>query len=202
MEKADSGLLRFVLVSALCVVLAVAGWYIVQLRAENAALRGARTRPAEPPAEPAAAADTAPTGPGARSLSPQQRSAMIDKLRTADSSTPNLAWFATVTDNPEAAAFQRALHGVFEEAGWQVRSNAPVTFRLKPGNYLFVADENPPPYVSTALDAFDAAGIALPVGRGYRAFYAEKKRDNANWNGFEMTPEQTYVVVIGPQPPQ
>jgi hypothetical protein len=62
-----------------------------------------------------------------------------------------------------------------------------------------MADESPPSYVLTALDAFTAAGLEVSAGRDYRSFYASKKAENPNWRGFEMVPEQAYIVAVGRQ---
>jgi len=181
-------------IGVLVVALAAAGWYITQLHAENARL-AASPPPADqvtstrPPAAPMPAANP-------RTITPQQRTAMLEKLGNGH----DPVWFATVPTNPETVAYQKMLQSVFEEAGWQIKSVVPVRFSLKPGIYVFSAEEEPPEYVQRALDAFDAAGITLTVGRGYRDFYRQMKSDNPNWVGFEMSPEQTYVVVIGRQP--
>src|SRR5207244_1210507 len=95
---------------------------------------------------------------------------------------------------------QKQIQSVFEEAGWQTKSNVPVTFQLKPGVFFFMADENPPDYVNSIADAFEAAGIQVTTGRGYRQFYEDKKKENPSWHGFELKPEQEFVVVIGRKP--
>jgi hypothetical protein len=124
---------------------------------------------------------------------------MLKRLGGAQGGSGKVVWFAVVTSNPEAVTFQRTLQNVFEEAGWQIKSVAPVRFGLKPGVFVFSADEEPPEYVQQVLDAFEAAGIPVTAGRGYRAFYREKKAQNPSWVGFDMDADQTYVVVIGRQ---
>jgi hypothetical protein len=113
----------------------------------------------------------------------------------------NPVWFATTPNNPEAAAFQKELESAFKEAGWVIKGNAPVRFNMKPGVYLFSADESPPNYVGMAQEGLEAAGIELvSSGRGYRDFYTAKKKENPNWIGFEMADDQTYVIVVGRKP--
>ena len=81
-----------------------------------------------------------------------------------------------------------------------MRANVPVTFPVKSGIFLFMADEEPPPYVLRVSAAFEAAGIPTTGGRAYRTFYDQKKQEDPAWRGFDMAPEQTYVVVIGRRP--
>ena len=62
---------------------------------------------------------------------------------------------------------------------------------------MFSGDEEPPEYVQRVVDAFEGIGLIPMVGRGYREFYKEKKKENPNWQGFELTDDQAYVVVVG-----
>ncbi|HVM98064.1 MAG TPA: hypothetical protein VMT89_16840, partial [Candidatus Acidoferrales bacterium] len=71
----------------------------------------------------------------------------------------------------------------------------------KPGIFIFSAEEDAPSYLSAVQEAFDAAGLSITSsGRGYREYYKQKKAENPSWIGFEMTEDQTYVVVIGRKP--
>ncbi len=137
---------------------------------------------------------------GARMLTPEQREAMIERLGGRGSSSTHPVWFATTPNNPEAAAFQRALQGVFEEAGWQVRGNLPLRFPMKAGVFVFAADEEPPEYVTMAHEALEAGGITVTAGRGYREFTRQKKAENPNWTGLELGPDDTYVIAVGRKP--
>jgi hypothetical protein len=77
----------------------------------------------------------------------------------------------------------------------------PVRFSMKPGLYLFAADEQPPEYVGTAQGALEAAGLTfVTVGTGYSAFVRQKKQENPSWVGIEMGPDVTYVIVVGRKP--
>jgi hypothetical protein len=194
---------------AICVI-----WYIAHLHGEIAALKSDLATPskagparAPAPAAPAAAAPAAQSGTTAaeivnpRTITPEQRQAMIDKLTGTGMNAGSPVWFATVPNNPEAAAFQKSLEAIFQAGGWEVKGNVPVRFSMKAGVFVFAAEEQPPDYVGIAQDAIEkGAELAVTSGRGYRDFYAQKKADNPNWIGFDMAPEQTYVVVVGRKP--
>lgn len=191
---------RLLIAAVLFLAFAGGAWYITYLQTQNAQLRGQPPQDQSDSAAPAAAPAAPAAVAGGRSLSGAQRDAMIAKLRsTAAPERP--VWFATYAGSSEAATFRLALQTIFEEAGWEVRGNAQVNFQLKPGLYLMAADEEPPQYVFDAGEALDAAGLKTTIGRGYRAFYEEKKKENPNWNGVGLSPEQSYVLVVGPQPP-
>lgn len=165
-------------------------WYVTAINAENARLRAATSSaPAPAVAAPVAAAPVA-----ARSLSTEQRQAMLEKLQN-EPGRP--VWFATVANNPEAAAYQKQLRSVFETAGWKIEGDSSVRFPMKPGVFVFAADEEPPDYLASVNDAFAAAGIAITSGRGYREFVRAKKEENPAWVGIELGPEDVYVIVIG-----
>jgi len=176
------------------VLLVGAGAYIMHLRSENEQLKVTPPPPAAP-----AAARSEPNAVAARVLSPEQRKAMLEKLDSRGGAAHSV-WFATVPNNPEAGNFQKQIQQVFEEAGWKVQGNRGVTFSLKPGIFFFMADEDPPEYVQSIADAFEAAGIQATSGRGYRQFYEDKKKENPNWNGFQLTPDQDFILVIGRKP--
>jgi hypothetical protein len=189
---------------AAAAVVALLVVYVAHLRSEIARLEGTIAQGAR--SAPGAAVRQGDTGAAAaaangRTLTAAQREAMIEKLGGRGTSSATPVWFATVSQNAEAAAFQRALASVFEEAGWQVRDSAPVHFPMKPGIFVFAADEEPPPYVARATDALEAGGVSITVaGNGYRRFSEERKAADPDWVGFEMTPDQTYVIVVGRMP--
>jgi hypothetical protein len=171
--------------------------YIVHLRTENEQLKVAGSPPAAAPPVARSAASQNPAG--GRVLTAEQRRAMIEKVDSRGGTT-HTVWFATVPNNPEVANFQKQLQGVFEEAGWKVGGNTPVTFSLKPGVFFFMAEEDPPDYVQSIAGAFEAAGLQVTAGRGYRQFYQDKKKENPSWNGFELKPDQDFILVIGRKP--
>jgi hypothetical protein len=192
------------LIVVLFAALAAAGLYISRLRVENVELQGrlaALTKKPAAPARPAAAprppAPQRAADPGSqRLLSENERSAMAAALGTEKGQV----WFVSNPGDQESAGYQRAIQDVFEQAGWQVKGNAPANFNLRPGIFFLMADEEPPSYVLTALGAFEKANITVSAGRGYRAFNEEKKKENPRWRGFEMPADQTYVVAVGPAP--
>ena len=172
-----------------------AGAYIVHLRTENEQLKVTGTQPGAAPV--VARGDSKAGTP--RVLTPEQRAAMLEKLDSRGGTTHSV-WFSTVPNNPEAANFQKQLQSVFEEAGWKVAGNTPVTFSLKPGVFFFMAEEDPPDYVLSIAAAFEAAGLQVTSGRGYRGFYQDKKKENPSWNGFDLAPDQDFILVIGRKP--
>jgi hypothetical protein len=212
MEEESAGLPLFPIIVALLVVLVAAAFYIVQLRADNDVLRAelalarqqaaaapvaAPQAPAAPAAAPAAAPP--PAQVGGRTLTSTQRNALIAELR-GETGAVREVWFAYAPNNSESLAFQRDIQSAFEEAGWTVRHSAPASFSLRPGIFFLMADESPPSYVLTALRGFGAAGLEVSAGRDYRSFYATKKAEDPNWRGFEMQPDQAYIIAVGAQP--
>ena len=202
------------LIVVLLAVAAAAGVYIAQLHSENALLQSrladsqaqkssAPAAPAAPAAAPAAARAPAPPAAAAarparapRVLTEGQKKSMLESLRAETGKV----WFTTTPNDAEATAYQNALQGVFQEAGWEVQSDTSATFGLRPGIYFLMADETPPSYVLTALGAFNTAEINVSAGRGYRQFNEDKKKENPNWRGFDLAPNQTFIIAVGPQP--
>jgi hypothetical protein len=213
MEEESSGLPLFPIVVALLVVLVAGGFYIVQLRADNTDLRAelASARQQQPTSAPVQAAAPAPVAApqsapaqappatASQALTSEQRSALVGELRNELGPVRDV-WFAHSPNDAESLAYQRSIQSAFEEAGWTVRHSAPSTFTLRSGIFFLMADESPPPHVLTALEAFSIAGIEVNAGRDYRSFYASKKAENPNWRGFNMVPEQAYIIAVGAVP--
>jgi hypothetical protein len=212
MEEESSGLPLFPIIIALLVVLVAGVFYIVQLRADNTVLRAelalARQQPTPAPAQAAAPAPVdaprsapAQAQPAAASqaLTSEQRSALVGELQNELGPVRDV-WFAYSPNDAASLAYQRSIQSAFEEAGWTVRHSAPSTFTLRSGIFFLMADESPPPHVLTALEAFGVAGIEVNAGRDYRSFYASKKAENPNWRGFDMVPEQAYIIAVGAIP--
>ena len=132
------------------------------------------------------------------SLTEDQREAIVSQLTAVSAGSP--VWFSTFVQDAEAVTLQRELEDVFLQAGWKIRGNEPAPFRVKPGLFIFFADREPPVYALAARDALHAAGFPVTGGSGYRAYYREMKRKNAGWKGFDLAPNQTFVLVIGPEP--
>jgi hypothetical protein len=180
----------------------VASAYAVQLRRENARLTQSLAV-CGAPGETSLSSDgwSSPpraSGGPARVLSAEQRKAMITRLQ-GTGQTGNAVWFSTVANDPEAAALQRSLASAFQEAGWALKGNRSPEFAVKPGLYVFLADDEPPGWTEAAVSALEAAGLSPTVGRGYRSFYQEMKTSKPGWTGFEMASDQAFLIVIGPR---
>ncbi len=216
-QMANSSFSPVTIVAAAALMAGVAGasWYIATMRAENEALkwelsqRPPDTAPAPqaaqapapaPAAAPRAQAPAAaPANAPPRVLTADQRTAMLERLKT-ETGFDRFVWFTNAPNNPESANFQKAIQGVFEEAGWEVRSSAPASFSLRAGIYFLMAEEEPPQYVTTALSALEAANLTVTAGRGYREFHASRKAADPNWRGFDFANDQTYIIAVGSQP--
>lgn len=183
-------------------------WYTATLRAQNTMLReqiaryesGALANEARalPAGEPKSSAATiaAPADPRLqRILSDEQRTAMRYELRAEQGKK---VWFEMQARDPEAATFQREIEAVFRESGWEVAGISEAGFRIKPGIYLFMADDEPAAHVSTALRGLKAAGLQVSAGTGYRAYYERKNEADPNFRGHELALGQEFVIVVGP----
>ncbi len=142
------------------------------------------------PAAPAAAA-----GGAGRSLTPAQRTALFDTLRGAPPG--HAAWIAFDGRDDGARAFAGELAAAFAEAGWVVRANHEAPFALRPGVFVLAADEEPAPQVGIVTAALAAAGVRVSEASGYRAFAAERRAADPSWRGFELAPEQAFVIAVG-----
>lgn len=142
------------------------------------------------PAGSAAAADGGLDG--------DRRAALLAALRAQPAGTP--VWVAIQQSDDGARQLGAALRGAFEEAGWTVRGESDVPFNMKPGVFVFAAEAAPPPHVDTARAALEAAGLAPAFGSDYRAYYEEQARAQPNFRGFKLTPDQSYLIVVGRRP--
>jgi hypothetical protein len=188
---------RLVVPVVLAVALFGAIVYIVRLQSEVTALRDAvAQRPAAaPPRRPASQA----TSSAPRTLTAEQRQAMIDVLK-GEPGPVRKVWFQVEASRAEPAAYAKTLEQAFRDAGWEVDVSDSGGLSFKPGVAVLVAEEEWPPYASTAYDALQKAGIDVKAARGYRAYYEEQKREKPDWRGAKITPDQTYVVIVGPNP--
>ncbi len=133
-------------------------------------------------------------------LDDRQRAALVRALAAQPAGTP--VWFAVDEQDAASRDLARALRAAFAEAGWAVRAMQGLPFAWRPGVFLYAADSEPPVYVQTAHEALQQAGIPSRLATGYRAYYAEMTRTKPGWQGFDLAPDQTYLVVIGPTPRQ
>jgi hypothetical protein len=153
------------------------------------------------PTEPAAPA--VPAAPPAAASAPAHldataRRTLVEGLRTVpDGPVRKRVWFTVTYGDPRAAVFQTELARAFEEAGFSVARVHSAGFPIRPGLYFMMADEEPTEDVGAIGAALEAAGLTLTTGRGYRAYYEERKRADPAWNGFPMADDQPYVIAIG-----
>lgn len=211
-NPANSELGRTAVMVVLALAAAGASVWAMSLRSDNERLRARvaflsatgtaaedNTPPTAAPAPtpaPTPAADAPTTPPGPNRLTDDDRAAMRAKL-PATATPESRVWFS-VSPDPEAQALAQDIQQVFQQAGWNVVTR-PTTFNVRPGFFFFAADESPPNHVEDALKALQVAGFAPTVGLGYRSFYEERRRADPNWRGFELAPDQTFVIVVGPR---
>jgi hypothetical protein len=181
------------------------------LRARLAVLEGDAEVVPEPDesasgeADTTAAVDPVPQPPpddetitlGSFVLGPSERATLASQLAFVESDADRRVWITVTFGDPVAAEFAIALRDVFKDAGFDAQEITIARFPIRPGIYFMAADEEPPDHVNTILGAIEATGWEVTSGRGYRAFYAEKKQEDPSWNGFEMTPDQPFVIAIG-----
>lgn len=133
---------------------------------------------------------------GSKEVSVQAaRAALVSVLRSEPADSP--VWFAVSERNPGAQAMLAKLRQAFAEAGWRVEGTLVVPFSLPPGVLVLAADETPPKYVKTAEVALFAAGLLPRSGVNYRDYFEEMSRQQSNFKGFELGPDQTYVIALG-----
>jgi hypothetical protein len=195
---------RIALGAAIVVVLLVGVWHIATLRTQNAMLREQLTRyqragVAEEGGASPATAEPAPRGDlkPQRMLSEEQRDAMRAKLSAEPGKK---VWFVRQPNDPEAESFQRELEAVFQESGWEIAGSSEAGYRIKAGLYMYMADDEPAAHVATALNGLQAAGLDPFAGTGYRAYYETRKQEDPSFRGFELAPDQDFVIVVGPNP--
>ena len=145
-----------------------------------------------------------PPGPGdrpraaSRNLTAAQRATMLDVLK-GESGPVKKVWLLVEQSKAEHLAYESQIEEVFRAAGWDV-VGVDAGMTIKPGIFFLVADDEWPPYVTVVYNAFQRAGIDVKAAHGYRAYYEEQTKQNPNWRGAKLAADQTYVVVIGPNP--
>jgi hypothetical protein len=159
--------------------------------------RSGRGVAADDAAKPPATAAEAAQVESSRAPDASERAAMLELLK-AETAPGRAAWFAYGAGDGEGKALAEALAGVFREAGWKVQSEALTGMVLKPGVSMLMADEQPPTWAETALQAMEASGIEVKSATGYRPYYEEKKSENPSWPGIPLDSDQVFVIVLGP----
>jgi len=190
---------RALLLVIALVVVGGGAWYVSNLAAENAELRrqmaGGRPPGAPPAARPA---PSAPTG-APRTLTDEQKSAMLEVLKS-EQGPEKKVWFRVDPNDAEATAFEKSLEAIFKDAGWEVTTSGNDGLMFKPGVYLLVGEEEWPGYAETANRALEAGGITVTAARGYKAYYEQQSKEKPGWRGAKFLPDQTYVVLVGRKP--
>lgn len=156
--------------------------------------------PAEPlpeanlAAKPPAPATAPTSNVGAPAFDARTTETILAGLHEAPAGSP--VWIVARADDDTARARADALGRIFTRAGWMVRALTQTRVAVKPGIFVFAADEQPPAYVYTASRALEQAGLGSKLATGYRAFYDEMSRTRPGFVGFELAPDQAWVIVV------
>ena len=151
--------------------------------------------PSTPTPTRAPTPDAGPPAPHPVNLTESGAQALATRLGGAARGSP--VWITVAAADPAAEALGQRLLGIFERAGWQTHPVGHSEVRARPGIFLFAAEEQSPGYVETVERALTDAHLEATVARGYRAFYAEMRRDNPNYRGFPFEANQTFLLVVG-----
>jgi tetratricopeptide (TPR) repeat protein len=150
------------------------------------------------PAVIAPASGAAPAGGDSGwQLSSAARPALVAALQTQPAGTAT--WIVYDARYPAAEQLAREIAAGFEEAKWTAQLEK-ATFSLRPGLFVFAAEDPASAAAATAFEGIKATQLNPTLGTGYRAFVEERKRTNPDWRGLELRPEQDYVIVVGRQP--
>jgi tetratricopeptide (TPR) repeat protein len=123
------------------------------------------------------------------------RAALIARLRDQAGGS---AWISYDGRDADAQRVANELAASFREAGWQAEAPGALGFPLRPGVFLFIADQ-PSPHTDAVSAALDAAGLTHTAASEYRQFGDEKRRADPNWRGISLAPGQEFALVIGRQ---
>ncbi len=147
---------------------------------------------------PAMPTDTGGAAPGAGDtaggyLSAEARAAVVARLARQ---APAAAWIAYDARDAAAQRLAATLSAAFQAAGWNVRSFAPVTFAIRAGLFVLVA-EDPSNTTRAVSEALEVAGLNHTLGTRYREYSAGRRRSDPRWRGVEFAPGQEFVIVVG-----
>lgn len=164
-------------------------------RAVGRNAEAAQTQGASGSGEPRAAEAPATPTQAAPPIEEAARTAMVQTLSEAPRGSP--VWITATAYDPRAISRSEELATLFRRAGWDVRAVGRSMVRVRPGLFLFAADDAPPSYVDVARRAAEDAHLEPTLSGGYRAFYDERMRMDPEFQGFPLAPEQTWVLVVG-----
>ena len=143
-----------------------------------------------------AAAAARPADHGTGAIGTGNRDAILARLRTEAPGSP--VWLQFDDGSQPSRDLVSTLRDVFTTAGWKVRDQRALSFRSKPGVFVYAADEHPPSYVQAVYDALVAGGFKPLFGTGYRDYYARQIAKDPGFHGVSFDDDQTYVVIVGP----
>jgi hypothetical protein len=142
-----------------------------------------------------AAPATAAEGPRPVVLTESGAAAIEAQLSARDRGSP--VWIAVAAVDPTAEATGRQLNAIFERAGWVTHPLQHPQVRARPGVFLYAESESPPAYLETVQRALNAGGLRPSTASGYRAYLAERRAQQPDYQGFDLAEGQTYVIVLG-----
>ncbi|MDB4927959.1 MAG: putative serine/threonine-protein kinase pknH [Myxococcaceae bacterium] len=183
----------FAIPAALVVAIAVAFGIRASVRASRGRTAAANVTSAVPGAVAPGAA--APEGPRPVVLTESGAAAIEAQLSAHDRGSP--VWIAVAAVDPTAEATGRQLNAIFERAGWVTHPLQHPQVRARPGVFLYAESESPPAYLETVQRALNAGGLRPSTASGYRAYLAERRAQQPDYQGFDLADGQTYVIVLG-----
>jgi tetratricopeptide (TPR) repeat protein len=134
---------------------------------------------------------------GEGGLHEESRARLLQDLST-EAFAGRPVWLTATSADSRSAQMMGEVKDVFLQAGWSVEASETVEFSLKPGVFIFVAEDEVPDYVQSLEPLLAAAGLPVTtLATGYRAYAEDKLRDSPDWKGIRLGPEQAYVIVIG-----
>jgi len=142
------------------------------------------------PPTPVAAGPAIATASG---LDATARATLQARLQQQPGST---AWISYDGRDAGAQALANDLVATFRTAGWQVADAGPVSFPLRPGLFVFVADQ-PSAATQAVTEGLTAGGLTHTFASEYRSYSDERRRADPNWRGVSFAPQQEFAIVVG-----
>lgn len=190
--RPDSRSARAALDSLYAAMLADPRWRDDEALARRRAAFASGGAPSAPAPAPPVAAAAAPRG---WRFGAGERAAFVAALAGQPQGTS--AWLVYDGRDAAARALAEQLRDAFQAAGWSVRGLAAAPFALRAGLFVFAADETPSPAAAAATAALEAAHLPAAVAAGYRDYAADRRRADPKWAGFDLAPEQEFLIAVG-----